>query len=74
MRDLFLGILIGILLYGQAAKAIDITFDQVTLRDVYAACCLAGAVARYGDEWTGQQYAHFVWSVSSDILGKRPKR
>ncbi len=79
MKNLLIGVLIGIMLYGQAAKALEISFDQITLKDLYAACALAGAASgmashELASERAEDDIVNFSWSVANKMIQKRPIR
>lgn len=46
MKQFISGLVVGILLWMPAAKALDVTLMPITVRDFMAGCALAGYVAQ----------------------------
>ena len=46
MRDLIIGVLLGAMVFGPSARALDIQMTNITVRDVFAATALAGLIQK----------------------------
>jgi len=55
MKDLIIGILLGIFIAGTSAGAVEIAFSKITVQDMYRGFAIAGLLAsnrNYGIEGT----------------------
>jgi len=67
----FLGFLLC--LGTQTAKCLNITVDPPSVRDIFAATCLAGLISRYGANKVDFDLANFCFQTADSMMKRRNK-